>query len=900
MPKVRKLTVGEVAEFDTPIPPVQPSADWTWGNRQGTAHRWRPVGDGWEAACGLAMPADEAPDGDATIRRCVDCDPDAPAPASVSSAWLRLPAQSGAHLWQPNAVREDGRAWYVALCGKRSPTRPTGEDLGHGHCRACEVFVEQRPDPRPPLAEVFAAMDSGAPLTIILSLIDDNPYQPRLVYDDERIGVIAASIREHGLLQVPLARRMPNGRYQLAFGHSRLRAFRKLAAVIPSDVERWGRMPLVIRELGDQTMALHAWSENKDRKDLSSYEEARAIERYTTAFGWTQREAAEKLQLDRSTVANKLRLLRLPDSALKQLQDGQLSERQALALLPLTELPEQALRVAEQGYGTRPSRLWQEAPELSSDAIRGRVEQIMSSATHPIGTVAWRKHDFGDVKDMAIVSPRCADCRLMSGQGNAARCAGPDCYTAKDRHWSARRLRDAAAKLGIPAVDKEPTHSAAERFYSGEEFAEQIRTRGCDKLRVCHGSSGLPVPGYPELRILCLHGQGKRCGCLQSVRQQQSKTDPVKIDERARKKEAAALFEQAITALTGALADGQTAAWRRVLRQVSYDYKEETTATWDLGQVQRALATAILKSAVYNRDYPEHVRSYGGKLLTAVGLPPPWADTDEGGVCAQTPTADEPAPAPQSTDPFYAPAAQMARDRAAALGMVLAYEDGWMLGDDGPMSWPDLKKRLAQVEGASLPAQTTTVTIRTDGGERTIEATRLTSDLALHPAIAADGAWTISHRASGYAIATLRTQDAGERALSELAELDWTQVVVGQKVDSPLRDSIVAVLARYKGDIVRSFAPGQVAQETAAPEPAAPSASDPLVLVREMLATAERQLADATTCELAGPVLKAVRDRLEQLVDAPGVDDATYEALIRQVLAAQERLTAPALQEASV
>lgn len=836
MPKIRKLSAGEVAEISAPSPamPLPPVPDdlagWTW---------------------------------------------------ELGERGLRLTWPTEGYATAYHAADRES-ACVVEACQIQQRD-------------AALTATQQRPDPRPPLLDVIAAMDSGAPLAIDLSLIDDNPYQTRLVYDDVKTQEIAASIKKHGLLQAPLGRRTANGRVQLAFGHTRCQAFRLLAA----DAVQFGRMPIVLQSLDDETMFLHAWSENRDRKDLSPYEEAKAIQNSMQAFGWTQKEVAERLQLDRSTVANKLRLLKLPKSALEQLRDGQLSERQALALLPLTELPEQALRVAEQGYGSRPSRLWQEAPKLSSDAIRGAVDQIMNSATRPIGTAAWRKHDFGDVADTAIVSARCADCRLCSGQGNTARCAGPDCYAAKDRHWSARRLNDAAAKLGIPALDREPPYSAAERFYSGEEFAEQILARRCDKLRVYQGQSGLPVAGYGELRILCAHGQGKRCGCLQSVRQQQSKTDPVKIDERARKKEAAALFEQAVTALTGALADGQAAAWRRVLRQVGYDYKEETTATWDLSQIQRALATALLKSAVYSRDYPEQVRDYGGKLLAAVGLPLPWSADAPEDVRAQTPTADEPTPAPSATsDPFYAPAAQAARERAAAIGLTLTYEDGWVLGGEKQISWPDMQKRLAKEEAlarAAPPPQT--ITIRTSTSERQIEAICLTDDLALHVAVGRDGAWTVTHRATGGAVVTLRTQDASERAFAELAELDWSSVS-GGKVDPPLGAAIRAVLARYESDIVWSAAMQPAAQEAPAPAPAASPARDPLASARELLAIVERQLDEGTTHELTSATLETIANDLKKFVDAPGVSDAAYEELVLRLDAAQQRLGALAsLQE---
>jgi ParB/RepB/Spo0J family partition protein len=485
----------------------------------------------------------------------------------------------------------------------------------------------------PASAAAPATADPAAQRLVMLHQIDDNPYQPRLVYDEERIGLIAASIREHGLLQVPLARQLPSGRYQLAFGHSRLRAFRKLAAVIPSDMERWGRMPLIVRELDDETMALHAWIENRDRKDLTAYEEAKAIERYTGAFGWTQQQAADKLQLNRTTVANKLRLLKLPESVLTQLRDGELSERQALALLPLSELPPATLRRAESGYGYKPSQVIASAPKHSSDDLRDQVETILRSVTVEL-KVDWRDFDFGELK--GIESQRCADCALLRAQ----RCAGPSCFEVKQKAWQQRRLEQASAKLGIPALAKEPSYTEMEAYFGGH--GAQIVEAGCEKLRlVAGGYSGERVTDFPELRIICAHGQSKKCSCTLRLQREHARTDPAKIDERERKKESAAVISAATEALATALAAGNLKAWRKALRAISYNYKEEATEGWDLPTIQHAMASALVKSAsYYNDEHPDQMRSYIGKLLLFCDLPLPWLTatpappTDD--VCAQT------------------------------------------------------------------------------------------------------------------------------------------------------------------------------------------------------------------------------------------------------------------------
>lgn len=526
--------------------------------------------------------------------------------------------------WTTNTYQKPDRA--VAEARRRLQSTPKPPAAGAALAPrpvAAEAVVMM--EPPPPTARDAAA---PAPILVDLAEIADNPFQPRLAYDAERITAIAASIQQHGLLQVPLARRVGRDRYELAFGHSRLRAFAQLAE---QDAVRFGRMPLVVRDLDDETMALHAWIENRDRKDLSSYEEAKAIERYTATFGWSQKQAAEKLQLDRATVANKLRLLKLPEAALKQLQAGELSERQAMALLPLADLPAATLKRAESGYGYKPSQVIAGASKHSSNDLRDQVDSILRNVTVEL-KVDWRDVDFGDLN--GTQSARCADCALRTRE----RCAGPTCFQIKRAAWQQRRLEQASAKLGVPALAKEPSYNAMEGSFGG--FGEQIVAAGCEKLRlVAGGYTGQRARGFPELRIICAHGQGKKCSCALKLQRAAAQTDPTKIAERERKKESSALISQATAALAAALASGNPKAWRKALRAVRYEYREETTEGWDLPTIQGAIASALVKGACYyNDERPELVREHVGKLLTFCDLPLPWeAAQSAPDVCAQTP-----------------------------------------------------------------------------------------------------------------------------------------------------------------------------------------------------------------------------------------------------------------------
>lgn len=225
------------------------------------------------------------------------------------------------------------------------------------------------------------------PINIPVSSIDDSPFQDRLSYDAAYINELAESIRQSGLLQPPIGRIVEDGkpvegfdqlaldstsyitkllkrgcRVQIAFGHNRLRAMQVLG---------FETMPIDLRQLTDEEMSAHTWSENARRKDLNALEEARAIERRMDRFGWTQERVAQHLGLNRSTVANKLRLLNLPPEGQTALADGHLSERQAIAILPAFALlesePEFCAGLSRDAYAYPPH------PEaILKEALSGR------------------------------------------------------------------------------------------------------------------------------------------------------------------------------------------------------------------------------------------------------------------------------------------------------------------------------------------------------------------------------------------------------------------------------------------------------------------------------------------------------------------------------------------------
>ncbi len=170
----------------------------------------------------------------------------------------------------------------------------------------------------------------GSLVELPVSEIHPNPYQPRRDVDPVALEELKSSIQQAGLLQPVVVRPLPNGGgFELIAGERRLRACQALG---------WERIPAVKREVDDRTVLTLALIENLQRDDLSPVDEARGYERLIQEFSLTQQDVAAAVGRDRSTVANALRLLRLPEAVLTMLHDGHLSVGHARALLALEDL----------------------------------------------------------------------------------------------------------------------------------------------------------------------------------------------------------------------------------------------------------------------------------------------------------------------------------------------------------------------------------------------------------------------------------------------------------------------------------------------------------------------------------------------------------------------------------
>lgn len=191
------------------------------------------------------------------------------------------------------------------------------------------------------ITKLLGLMDQGISSATVREIPIDrvraNPYQPRRQFDERELKELAASIETYGLLQPVLVRPKSNSWYELIAGERRVRAVRLLGRAT---------IPALVRELDDEDMGLLALLENLQRQDLSFWEEAEGYARLLSEFDLTQEELAQRLGKSQSTIANKLRLLRLPDSIRHNISREIFTERHARALLRLPEAETQE-KVAE-------------------------------------------------------------------------------------------------------------------------------------------------------------------------------------------------------------------------------------------------------------------------------------------------------------------------------------------------------------------------------------------------------------------------------------------------------------------------------------------------------------------------------------------------------------------------
>lgn len=209
-------------------------------------------------------------------------------------------------------------------------------DKRKGLGRGLDSLLPGRPAPAPIAMPAPAAASSQE---IAVDLIDPNPYQTRRQINETALTELAESIRASGVVQPVVLRPAANGRFQLVAGERRWLASKRVGKTT---------VPAVVRQISNEQAMEITIIENLQREDLNPMEQARAFERLSREFNLTQEQIAARTGKDRASIANFIRLLKLPDGLQDALETGVISFGHGKVLLSLVGLPEQLDRAAHE------------------------------------------------------------------------------------------------------------------------------------------------------------------------------------------------------------------------------------------------------------------------------------------------------------------------------------------------------------------------------------------------------------------------------------------------------------------------------------------------------------------------------------------------------------------------
>jgi ParB family chromosome partitioning protein len=225
-------------------------------------------------------------------------------------------------------------------------------------------------------------------LEVDVDLLSPNPHQPRLQYNEEKMVQLQQSIKSNGILQPILVRRLPDG-YQIIAGERRWRAAQLLGML---------KVPVIIRDVPEDKILELSLIENIQREELTPIEEAEAYNELIARMGLTQQEVADRVGKDRSSIANYLRLLKLPPKIKEMVMQGLISMGHCRTLLGLDDAKEQekvANQIITKGHSVRqvealvrkikleqkPRRVAKKAPDLDvfTRAAEEKLEKLFST-----------------------------------------------------------------------------------------------------------------------------------------------------------------------------------------------------------------------------------------------------------------------------------------------------------------------------------------------------------------------------------------------------------------------------------------------------------------------------------------------------------------------------------------
>lgn len=463
---------------------------------------------------------------------------------------------------------------------------------------------------------------AGGTTTVPLALVDDNPFQERTEYGE--LTDLANDIREHGLLQPPVVRQA-RGRYELAFGHRRKRAC-ELAGMTS--------MPVVIRRLSDEEMATIAFSENEQRMDVTAIDKAVAIQTMQTRFGWSLQVIADKLSMSRPAVSNLLRLLQLPDAVQAKVQTGDMSQRSAMAVLAVLDVPEEIRKASDRQWQdeVRASAIVKSALDgASSDEIRKRTTRMLQQFAAAIHEEPWYTVEFGE-HTPAFEAASCQQCPKALKRDSGVYCTGPaECRKNKAQAWALQDLYEAAAKVGLPAagllgyseytgMDGYDTRTTLRRLLDGDGCPHGLLQLQWVKPQDRRGLR--PYSDFPQAEPVCHHGEGKKCRCVMADQRAKAAQGDGKTNAKAFNW----ILSRAVPILAAALLEVDEGLLRHVLAgSVNYSLAPSSSSlAWSRQELAEQVAERLVRNQVQEWKSVNENRRQVTKMFLDAGLRDPF------------------------------------------------------------------------------------------------------------------------------------------------------------------------------------------------------------------------------------------------------------------------------------
>ena len=497
-----------------------------------------------------------------------------------------------------------------------------------------------------------------------------NPYQTREGEDPLHVKSLAMSIFEQGMLQIPTGRIAPGQQgksaskdtlVQLAFGHSRLAAYKFLA---DAGNEGFEFFAVNIVQLTDNQMFENAVAENLERKDLTPIEEARAMEKYQTEFHKTSKEVGDLFHLSDSAVRNKMRLLNLPEEIQTALREGKMTEGAARELLPWYDLPE-AFRKDKNRMVTNDYR-HPENDAVAEEALSGvtseRIHNLVSRAIENGRELAKAPWKWNEVLEGIGIVGLCKGCAFNFERDGKAFCTNETCFLLKKKAWVQRYMEQASLLSGIQILEDEKNDGSnyLNSFYEYKDqgLVGKIREARCENLRIIFdGYVGnhkedqediihLVKEGFPSAKVICVKRNGF-CTCQRATEKGISlvtaegealAADELKEIDRARRQQDRlnnGLMDSMESATALLILKGLQAenvkTWAAIAKRIDYgsEYHKAIDDAEFVARVWELMAGKMAKANRWSSD-PQNVLKQFNQYLAQLGLEAlPWEVEDQ-------------------------------------------------------------------------------------------------------------------------------------------------------------------------------------------------------------------------------------------------------------------------------